>query len=84
MRNDRTLTRKEAKKQIRADSQNNLSSNYRKVLIMLPEHLVRLKGLIIRISSKSLMNKDSHNRLDLLYETEQDAALTPEIVCEDS
>jgi hypothetical protein len=31
----------------------------RKVLIMLPEHLVRLKGLIIRISSKSLMKKDA-------------------------
>jgi hypothetical protein len=31
----------------------------RKVLIMLPEHLVRLKGIIIWISSRSLMNKDS-------------------------
>jgi hypothetical protein len=28
--------------------------------------------------------KTHHNRLDLLYETEQDAALTPEIVCEDN
>jgi hypothetical protein len=27
--------------------------------------------------------KTHHNRLDLLYETEQDAALTPEIVRED-
>jgi hypothetical protein len=47
---------------------------------MLSEHLVHLKGLIIQILSKSLMN----NRLDLLYETEQDAALTPDIVREDS
>jgi hypothetical protein len=54
------------------------------MLIMLSEHLVRLKGLIIWISNKSLMNKTHHNRLDLLYETEQDAALTPEIVCNDS
>jgi hypothetical protein len=28
--------------------------------------------------------KTHHNILDLLYETEQDAALTPEIVLEDS
>jgi hypothetical protein len=53
-------------------------------LIMLTEHLVRLKGLIIQILSKSLMNKDSHNRLDLLYKTEEDAALTLEIVRGDS
>jgi hypothetical protein len=28
--------------------------------------------------------KTHHNRLDLLYETEQDAALTPKIMREDS
>jgi hypothetical protein len=28
--------------------------------------------------------KTHHNRLDLLYETEQDVALTPGIMCEDS
>jgi hypothetical protein len=27
--------------------------------------------------------KTHHNRLDLLYKTKQDAALTPEIMCED-
>jgi hypothetical protein len=43
-----------------------------------------LKGLVIQISSISLMKKTHHNRLDLLYETEQDAALTPKIVREDS
>jgi hypothetical protein len=30
------------------------------------------------------MKKTHHNILDLLFETEQDAALTPEIMCEDS
>jgi hypothetical protein len=51
MKNDMTLTRKEAKKPVRADSQNDPFSNWRKVFIMLPVRLARLKGLIIRISS---------------------------------
>jgi hypothetical protein len=51
---------------------------------MLPERLVHLKGLVIQILSTSLMTKTHHNILDLLYETEQDATLTPEIVYEDS
>jgi hypothetical protein len=51
MKNDRTLTRKEAKKLVRADFRNEPVSNYHKVFIMLPERLARLKGLIIWISS---------------------------------
>ena len=64
---------------------NNPSSDQRKARITPPDPLARLKGLTVRISSESLVNQRLTVTDGICYtKTEQDAALAPGTVREDS